>query len=97
MTALELEPGDSRTCDGCGIVTDAGDAPDWADGRCPDCVELEELEPGASSLADNISPAELVERLGAWIGGAMGWAPLEDVATLVAARRLAARVLELEP
>jgi hypothetical protein len=28
---------DTRECDGCGLVTDAGDYPDWPNGECEKC------------------------------------------------------------
>ncbi len=33
----DLEAGHLRECDTCGTVTDAGAAPDWPAGNCPDC------------------------------------------------------------
>lgn len=38
-TTARLIMPELRSCDTCGKVTDAGEAPDWPNGICPDCPD----------------------------------------------------------
>ena len=38
-----VNDGEVRSCDVCGIVTDAGDGPDWPHGTCERCGPVERV------------------------------------------------------
>lgn len=50
------EANDIRTCDECGRITDAGEYPDWIDGKCEDC------DPSVLAIDEN-DPIEAIHNL----------------------------------
>lgn len=63
---LALGIGNWRSCDECGLITQASDAPDWPDGVCPNCIEhsrwrTEVVFDGALEDIDNYETREQAE------------------------------------